>query len=78
MLKVIIKILNMYIGMNYLAGIFIIVMPSDYEAFICLTHIMKVMNWRCVYFTETPKLTNMLELVTKKINDEVPDVYEHL
>lgn len=64
--------------MNYLAAIFIIVMPTDYEAFICLTHIMQTMNWRCIYFTNTPKLTNLIEVLQKRIHDECPEVYEHL
>lgn len=66
------------LGMNYLAGIFIIVMPTDYEAFICLTHVMQAMHWRCIYFTNTPKLTNMLDVLLKKIRDESFLVSQHL
>ena len=42
--------------MNYVAIVFISVFEELYDAFLALVYTMKVLNWRCVYLSGTPKL----------------------
>jgi hypothetical protein len=42
--------------MNFIAAMLLIILPTDYDAFIAFTYILEELNWRCVYLENTPKL----------------------
>lgn len=50
-------------GMNFVAATFLKVIKDPYDAYLVLQYVMRVLNWRCVYLHNTPKLANLLEIV---------------
>ncbi|CDW78116.1 usp6 n-terminal-like protein [Stylonychia lemnae] len=66
------------LGMNYIAGLFYMIFQDEYESFIALNYIMNVLNWRCVYLDNTPKLQNLMLIVQKKVYNECPKIYAHM
>ena len=64
--------------MNFIAAMLLIILPTDYEAFIALTYLLEELNWRCVYLDNTPKLQSLVKAMMKKIKDEIPKIYSHL
>lgn len=63
--------------MSYLAAVFYLVLQDEYESFIAFCHVLKHLNWRCVYLDSTPKLLNLVKLVSEKLQFECYEVYQH-
>ena len=58
-----------------MAAVVYLVLQDEYESFIAFCHILKILNWRCVYLDNTPKLVNLVKLVNEKLQYECYDVY---
>ena len=54
------------------------VLPSEYEAFLALCYVMHKFNWRAVYLNDTPKLSNLIKVLWKKIGEECSLIHKHL
>lgn len=63
-------------GMNYIAGVFLIVLKDEFLAFLALYYIMFSINWRSIYAKNLGKLKNLLEIIDRKVFDESPKVWD--
>jgi hypothetical protein len=61
--------------MNFLAASLLRVFSKDYEAFMGLQYIMRKLNWRNLYMNNTPKLTNMCDLLFSTLADRSPALH---
>ena len=65
--------------MNFVAAMLLKVFDGNvYDSFIAMHYIMTTLNWRFVYLPSTPKLSNLLKVVEKKIADENLSLFRHL
>ncbi len=65
-------------GMNYLTAMLLLYIEDETKAFWCLVYLLHRKNWRQIYSHNTPKLHNLLELVTTRLEREDPELLEHL
>ena len=47
-------------------------------AFYTLVHIMYNKGWRMIYVENMPKLTELLQVLSKLLQRHVPEVHQHL
>ena len=64
-------------GMNYIAGILMICLKDEKDAYLCLLYIMYKFNWRRIYMSDMKELLILIDVLVNRIKDEVPSVYDH-
>lgn len=64
-------------GTNYIVAVLLSNISSQRYCFWTFVQLMNDKNWRYLYLNNTPKLLHMLELLVKKIQKEIPDLYNH-
>lgn len=65
-------------GMGFIAGILLMHMHSEELAFWAFVGVMDNKNWRRIYEVHTPKLFELLAVLTDDIKIILPRVYQHL
>lgn len=62
-------------GMSFVAGIFLLVMKDEEDAFWAFVFVMHVRGWREMYLGGTPKLNLLLENLESLVRNQLPGVY---
>jgi len=63
--------------MNYLAGLLILYIKDDIDAFFAFCTILDKFNWRLLYIKGMPGLIRLLEILLENIRKKLPEIHNH-
>ncbi len=64
-------------GTNYIVALLLLIIGDEEKTFFTFVQIMFDMNWREVFKNETPKLMNLLKTFKRKLEKNLPDLFEY-
>jgi len=64
-------------GFNYIVSTLLMYIPSKRFVFWAFVYIMETLEWRDLYFNNTPKLMRMIDVLEQNIKKSLPTLYQH-
>ena len=65
-------------GMNFIAAIILMHVPNEALACQIFTKLLQKDNWARMYICSTPKLFDLINLISSKVEKELPALWAHL
>ena len=63
--------------MTHVAGMLLLYLPSEFDAFVCFSNLIDRHLWRALYSMDLTQLEPHLRLYAQLLSSHVPDVYAH-
>ena len=65
-------------GMNFIAALILLHVPNEVLACQIFTKVLQKDNWARLFISSTPKLFDMSQKITDRVQVEIPLLYQHL